>query len=221
MPSYKLVYFAGKGVAEKARFLFALSETEYEDFRFPLNFGTPGDFSTIQRPEFDAYKAEGKLDASIGVLPQLWIDGTSLVCQSKTIERYLAKVFGFFGSNTLEEATVDALTEHERDLKTTYQKVDKKDPAAVEKWWAEDFGIWMEKIEKALPAKGSTPFLVGEKMSLADLCFFHLVTDFFTESEKAKTVMKAKAPRLSAAVEAVAADPKIQKWLATRPDTPF
>ena len=61
--------------------------------RLSFKFGTPGDFSTIQRPEFDAMKAEGKLDKSLGKVPLLEVDGQQ-IGQSKAIERFLAKEFG-------------------------------------------------------------------------------------------------------------------------------
>ena len=34
MPSYKLMYFNGRGRAEASRYLFALAGVEYEDYRF-------------------------------------------------------------------------------------------------------------------------------------------------------------------------------------------
>ena len=39
--------------------MLAVTKTLYEDFRYGFTFGTPGDFSTVQRPEFDAAKAAG------------------------------------------------------------------------------------------------------------------------------------------------------------------
>ena len=57
--------------AQTIRYMFAVSKTPYEDFRYSFTFGTPGDFSTVQRPEFDAAKAAGDLDAGLGRLPIL------------------------------------------------------------------------------------------------------------------------------------------------------
>jgi len=56
--SYKLHYFDARGVAETTRYMFAATKTSYEDKRYSLTFGVPGDFSTISRPEFDAAKAK-------------------------------------------------------------------------------------------------------------------------------------------------------------------
>ena len=49
--------------------MFAVAKQDYEDARFNFTIdmkdGKP-DFSTIKRPEFDAAKAAGELDASGG-----------------------------------------------------------------------------------------------------------------------------------------------------------
>jgi len=47
-----LRYFDGRGVAETARLLFVIAGEKYEDMRYPISFGTPGDFSTLKRDEF-------------------------------------------------------------------------------------------------------------------------------------------------------------------------
>ena len=75
MPSYKLTYFDIRGLAENARIFFAVAKQPYEDVRLTLAFGTPGDFSTIKRPEFDEMKAKGELDTSLGKVPLLEVDG--------------------------------------------------------------------------------------------------------------------------------------------------
>ena len=76
MKSYKLVYFDARGVAETARLVFAAAKQPFEDVRLSLTFGTPGDFSTISRPEFDDMKAKGELDVSMGKVPLLEVDAT-------------------------------------------------------------------------------------------------------------------------------------------------
>ena len=100
MPSYKLIYFDIRGLAENARLIFAAAQVPYEDVRLSFSFGTPGDFSTIKRPEFDAMKAEGKLDKSLGKVPLLEVDGQQ-IGQSKAIERFLAKEFGMMLASML------------------------------------------------------------------------------------------------------------------------
>ncbi|CAE7205254.1 GST [Symbiodinium necroappetens] len=49
--SYSLRYFDVRGAAETVRLLLAAAGQEYEDNRYPLSFGVPGDFSTIVRKD--------------------------------------------------------------------------------------------------------------------------------------------------------------------------
>lgn len=221
---YKLQYFAGRGVAEVIRMLFAVAKVDYEDARFSLTFGTPGDFSTIQRPEFDKAKAEGILDPSMGKVPLLFVDGGVPIPQSKAIERYLAKEFGLMGTSSIEGAQIDAVCEHIRDIKDAYQGVrrtpaDTKE-AAMKKFFDESLPENCAKLEKSLPKKGG-PFLFGEKISLADISVFNFLwgpKGFFDNVDAAKAAVKP-CPRLLAACEATAANAGMQAWLANRPDT--
>eukprot|EP00438_Fugacium_kawagutii_P029069 Skav206013 [mRNA] locus=scaffold1644:115296:123244:+ [translate_table: standard] len=116
MPTYKLTYFDIRGLAENARIIFAAAKQPYEDVRLSLNFGVPGDFSTIQRPEFDDMKAKGLLDASLGKVPLLEVDGAQ-IGQSKAIERFLASSLGMMGSSPVEAGQIDQLGETVRDIK--------------------------------------------------------------------------------------------------------
>ena len=192
MPSYKLTYFDIRGLAENARILFAAAKQPYEDVRLSLSFGTPGDFSTIQRPEFDEMKAKGLLDVSLGKVPLLEVDGVQ-IGQSKAIERFLASQLGMMGSSPAEGAQVDQLGETVRDIKDAYQKVrgikdEAEKKTAMEKWFAEDLKNWVALAEKSLPA-GPGPFLVGGKLSLADILFYTLLLapgGFFDDTEGAK-----------------------------------
>ena len=121
----KLSYFDARGVAETTRYMLAVTKTPYEDFRYGFTFGTPGDFSTVQRPEFDAAKAAGKLDANLGRLPLLEVDG-QVFGQSKTIERFVAKRVGMMGATPIEEAQIDCICEHLRDCKDKYMLVSQR-----------------------------------------------------------------------------------------------
>ena len=79
-PKYELTYFNGRGLAEGARFLFALGGVPFADKRFPLKVLDWKAFQ-FERPEFDAAKAEGKLDASLGKVPFLTVDGDTVIPQ--------------------------------------------------------------------------------------------------------------------------------------------
>ena len=149
----KLSYFDARGVAETTRYMLAVTKTPYEDFRYGFTFGTPGDFSTVQRPEFDAAKAAGKLDANLGRLPLLEVDG-QVFGQSKTIERFVAKRVGMMGANDLEAAQIDCICEHLRDCKDKYMKA-KTNPETKAAYFATEMPEFMAKVEKRASGPGS------------------------------------------------------------------
>ncbi|CAE7229073.1 GST [Symbiodinium sp. KB8] len=225
MKSYKLVYFDARGVAETCRLLFAAAKQPYEDVRLSLTFGKPGDFSTISRPEFDDMKAKGDLDVSLGKVPLLEVDGKK-IGQSKAIERYLAADFGMMGGSSVEAAQVDMLGETIRDIKEAYQKAkdvkEEEKAAALEKWFKEDLPDWVKKAEKSIPP-GSGPFLVGGKISLADLQWYMLLLSpngFFDNTEGAKASFQ-DCPKMKAALLAVDTVPQLQEYIAKRKNTMF
>merc|ERR1719171_3085907 len=117
----KLTYFDIRGLAEIARFMFAHSGTAYTDERFSLTFGTPGDFSTIKRPEFDEAKEKGELDVALGKVPILEVDGVK-IGQSKAIERFVARKLGLMGDNEIQDFQIDSLSCHIQDIKEAYNK---------------------------------------------------------------------------------------------------
>lgn len=221
---YTLRYFDGRGVAETARFLFVLAGEPYEDKRYSFSFGTPGDFSTIKREEFEADKAKGLLDIALGKVPILHVGPDFSLPQSKAIERYLAGRFGFLGETPEEAAWVDAVGEHVRDVNDAYRAkglffmkdADKK-AEIEEKWFGEELPAFLKKIEASLP--GDEGFAVGNKVSLADVLIFKLLKD--TYSGKDVSAAYADCPKLSAIVAGLEKHEGLQKWLAERPETMF
>jgi glutathione S-transferase len=218
----KLTYFDIRGLAEMSRLMFEHAGVKYEDERFSFSFGTPGDFSTIKRPEFDAAKEKGEFDAALGKVPILEVDGVK-VGQSKAIERFVARKCGMMGDNEIEDFQIDALACHITDIKDAFNKA--KNVAAEEKeeslkkWFAEGLPEWLGKVEKSLGAGG--PFLVGKKLSYADVSYFQFLLapkGFFDDAEGAAAAMK-KCPRIAAACQAAADSPGIQAWIAKRPDS--
>jgi glutathione S-transferase len=228
MPTYTLAYFDARGVGEVIRFIFAVAKQEYEDRRFSLTFGTPGDFSTIIRPEFDEAKASGLLDPSCGKAPCLLIDGVPSLGQSKAIERYLARKFELMGSTDEEAAIIDALCENVRDIKDAYNAAKRKPEgeerdSAIKAFFDETLVKWCKDTEKSLPSPQSD-FLVGSKISLADLCWYNFVgvedKPFFDNVEGGRAGF-AECPRIKKAMEACAANAELKAWVEKRPKTMF
>lgn len=219
---FTLRYFDGKGVAEMARWLFAFAGETFDDKRYTISFGTPGDFSTIKREEFDADKAAGRMDIAMGKVPVLEA-GDFALPQSKAIERYLAKRFGLMGTTVEEEAWVDAVAEHIRDINDAYSrkglffmKDQEKKKELQAKWYTEELPVLLKKLEGALP--GAQGFAVGSKTSYADLCIYKLLKDSYEDDV---SMTYSDCPKLQAIVDSVGKHEGLQKWIAERPKTMF
>tara|TARA_B100000073_G_scaffold257447_1_gene217382 strand:+ start:3282 stop:3959 length:678 start_codon:yes stop_codon:yes gene_type:complete len=224
----KLVYFNGRGLAETSRLLFAIAGVEYEDFRYPLKVV---DMKTwkMEREEFDKDKEEGKLEMSMNKLPALHLDNGEVLCQSKTIERYLGTMFGMMGDSDFEFARIDSVCECIRDFKDAYQKVRRLEgderEKGMEEWFSTTLAERLGALEKVLNRgslfeDGSSPYAVGSRMSLADVVIYAFVRQFFDEKEKAFNATE-NCPHIRSIIEHVENNERIKEWLANRPETPF
>ena len=212
----KLVYFNGRGLAETSRILFAYNGEKYEDFRYPLEII---DFAThdMVKEEFDKDKEDGLLVMSMNKLPYLEVDGT-VICQSKSIERFLGRRFNLMGDSELESAQIDAVCECVRDLKDLYQgvrKAENKDVAMVE--W---FTVTLVDKLKLLENQLSDDFCVGSRTSLADIVLFTFITQFFDNKEASLNATLA-TPKINKIVNNISENDNIRDWLNNRPETSF
>lgn len=215
--SYKLIYFDLRGAAESSRLLFAIAGVEYEDFRFPIEF-------IDGRPESRQFKEaieDGSFTANMGKLPVLETEGVQLG-HSKAIERFLAKRFQMFGDSEIEAARIDAVCEHVRDIKDAFQvirsmKTEEEKKVSMMKWYDSDLPSLLAKLETCL---GEDECAVGTKLSLADICIFVLLTDFFENVEKCASAFK-DLKRLSQIVEHVKNLDAVKGWIEKRPETMF
>eukprot|EP00928_Gymnodinium_smaydae_P026028 TRINITY_DN2054_c0_g1_i1.p2 TRINITY_DN2054_c0_g1~~TRINITY_DN2054_c0_g1_i1.p2 ORF type:complete len:113 (-),score=30.52 TRINITY_DN2054_c0_g1_i1:283-621(-) len=112
-------------------------------------------------------------------------------------------------------------------MKNAYQKVrgiqdaDEK-KKAMEKYFGEDLPASVALAEKSVPS-GPGPYLVGSKVSLADLVWYNFLLapkGFFDNADGAKAAFQS-SPRIKAAMEAVDAIPELQEWFKVRKDTMF
>ena len=217
----RLRYFDCRGLAETTRDLLAIHNVGYADDRFPFTFGTPGDFTTIKRPEFDAAQRAGAFAAGLGKVPLLEVGGEA-VPQSKAIERYVARTLGMVGANELEAAQIDAVTEHVRDIKQAYQPhraCKAEDPAAAQgAWFSETLPEYSRKLEAALPAcvRQIDPACPNH----AHVALYTLYNGFFDNAQGAQNAIVG-CPALQHIVAVVGEHPGVQAWETTRPKTDF
>lgn len=207
-----LKYFNARGVIEPTRIMFAIKNVDFVDERFPI------DATTWARPEFDAAKAEGVFTANMDRAPLLIVGETS-IGQSKSIDRFVAKTVGMFGSSDIEGAQIDMIGEHVRDIKDDYQKKkaglkDEALAAAQLEFVNVGLSTWLDKLEKTLP--GSQGFAVGSSISLADVYLFGLMAEYFDHKDEVKAHLP-KFPKIGASVDAV--QTAAASWLASRPVT--
>jgi glutathione S-transferase len=210
---FKVTYFEAYGRVETPRILLAMAGKDFEDLRYPISFGTPGDFSTIKREEFDADQSAGKFDYAMNMIPVIE-SGDFKLPQSKAIERYLAKKLGMMGSTLEEEGWVDALNEHVGDISAAYGRKESE-----ETWFKETLPSYMKKLEAALP--GTLGFAVGDKVSLADVAIFRLLSDtqpaYDSKWDSDVVAAYADCPKIKAIMATMDGHEALQKWMKGRP----
>jgi len=210
-----LIYFNARGLAETSRILLALAQVDYTDKRYPLEIIDPVKHVYV-RDEFDRDKKAGLFDISMGKLPVLKVNDF-VIPQSKAIERFISKRYGFMGSNPWEEALIDAICECIRDIKDRYQKV-RTDQKAKDDYFSQTIQTELEDLAKVLE-KNNPKYAVGHKLSLADVSIFCLVTQFYDNKDVINIV--SNIPRLRDIVIRVASRPEVRVYLSDRPKTAF
>jgi glutathione S-transferase len=161
-----LTYFHLLGRAELPRALLEDAGVDY-DFVAVTNW-----------PERKAQLiAEDKL--AFGQLPLYEEPGLTLV-QTTAIARYLARKHGYNGTNAHEEALIDQASEGVGDVLTSLVKTLFFTPAeqlaeAKEKLVKETLPGQLANFEKLLEKNGNSGYLVGSKLSYADLSLWAVV----------------------------------------------
>ena len=227
-PTPRLRYFNCRALAETSRYMLAIGGIKYDDDRFPFTFGTPGDFSTIQRPEFDEAKKAGEFVASLGKVPVLEV-GKEVIAQSKAIERYIARKAGLIGRTDVEAAQIDAVTEHVRDIKQAYQPCRKVEDSeareeAMREWFEETLPGLSEQLEAALPTCVSPEVgaacPVKSAVNHAHVSIYCLYHGFFDNKHGAQAAIE-HCPKIQGICAGVASHPAVRQWESTRPETEF
>ncbi|XP_005093139.2 probable glutathione S-transferase 7 [Aplysia californica] len=197
----KLNYFNVKGRAELSRLVLAAAGKEYEDLRF-------------SREEWPNYKKA----TPFGQTPTLEVDG-KLIAQSTAIAAFLAREFGFHGKTNMESLEIDQWLNLKQDFFSEIRK------AVVEKDAEKQAEIWkifketvspryLQYYEDGLKQNG-TGYLVGDRLTLADLVVFDIVTGIV----EGKICGLENFPLVKALVDKVGAVERIKSWIETRPVT--
>lgn len=206
MPSYKLIYFPGRGRAEASRYVFAQAGVKYEDVR-------------VTGEQF------GKMKPNLpppGSLPVLEEDGKQLSA-SGAITRYLGEKFGLAGANDWDNAQLASLADLCEDLHASvvpvfFGKDDATKAEAKKKLLEESIPKYFGGLEKRTQANNSPDgWAYGSKITYIDMKISLLVDDL---SKLDPTVPKTY-PALNKLTEAVKGQPNIAEWIKHRPESPF
>ncbi|XP_072038014.1 S-crystallin SL11-like [Amphiura filiformis] len=209
MPSYKLIYFNGRGRGENARMMFAAAGVPYEDNR-------------IEFKDWPQMKASTPL----GYLPILEIDGQQKLVESKAINRYIAREFGFYGKDNMESTRIDVVTEVIDDIwiqlgDAIYEIEDEaKRDVEFKRIFTELAPKKLEFLERFLSEnEGGNSYFVGKSITFADIDFMHTM-DYYLLPGKNDNGLD-KYPKLKALLQRASAHEKIAAWVSERPVTPW
>jgi glutathione S-transferase len=207
MPNYKLHYFPLRYRGEVARLLFAAADVKYEDYRIP-NAEWPGLMKNYW----------------FGTLPALEIDGKMVCNQSRAMFFFLADTFKFGTSGPLDNARAleicGAVDDYHDGAVQIFFCPDGPEKQKKVKDWTETIKFYIDALEKYCAPSAKDGFLVGGKLSVADLVVFNSFDTMDSLGVDSKAIL-AKAPTLAANRAKIAALPKIKAYLDKRPKTPF
>jgi len=202
----KFTYFDGRGRGEVSRLVMAAAGQPFEDVRISFE-----DWPALKP------KARGN------VLPVLVYNGQEFG-QSQSVARFLASEFGMMGKNNVEAARINEAVDCMYEIRAKYftAAFAKEEAAKAEavKALAEEFKKMMTRVVDISKEAGKSGFIVGSKVSFADICCRDTWQQCEGLLEKGLMTDAAFAP-LIAANESVNKIPTVKAYLAKRKDTPF
>lgn len=205
MPSYTLVYFNARGLAEIARLMFAAAGVEYEDKR-------------ITKEDW----VEMKEQMPFGQVPILHVDD-DVIFQSNAINRYLAREFGFYGDSNIEAARIDSICECWRDvLECIFRFMREEDSEIKEK--LRDLAVtkiipgFLTLLEARLCLnEDGEGYFVGDKLSMADIASYHILSSVLSRFPG----LLDNFEKLKAYVDRIGEEENIKNWVESRPESEF
>lgn len=169
--SVVLTYFHGRGRAEQARWLLAAAGVTFRNRCLDTNA--------------ELEELRGKGDLMFGQLPLLEINGEKLV-QSQSINRYIAREYGLYGSSPSEAARCDMIADAVADFQPGWLRFafdGAADPAAYVAAHAQPkVEKWAPKLDAAVAANSSSGssggFCVGSSLTYADVLLADCLTSY-------------------------------------------
>ncbi|KAE9548932.1 hypothetical protein FO519_007859 [Halicephalobus sp. NKZ332] len=210
-PKFKLTYLNAKGSAEMSRMILAFAGIPFIDNRLSII-------------EWEVKK----LDPKYGILPMLEFED-QVVCHGASIARFLAKKYGIYGKDPLEQALADSVVDIIKDFSYSLKPyveslmkihIDSPRLQYLAKESLLKFGIPV--VEKYLPIleEKSTNgnlhgFLLQSGISFADFA----IASFYETLQLILPKSLLNYNNLGVVKEQVFAHPKLQQYLKIRKRT--
>jgi len=210
MSDYKLHYFNIRGKAELARLVFAAAGQDYQDLRYKSPMAPPDSTITLE------WNDETKAATPLGQMPVLEVDGQKF-CQQSAIARYLAKKFGLMGDDEIQAFKVDMVVETMwPDVAGKFTKFFfEKDEEKKAKMQEEALQA-MPKLLGNIAKWVEGDFVLGDKLSLADLAIFDVLSNMLAAYPDIQL-----PDALKQVMDNVKNHSNVKKWLDTRPETKY
>ncbi|KAJ2493293.1 hypothetical protein IWW37_000756 [Coemansia sp. RSA 2050] len=209
MTSYIFRYFDTIGLGETIRLLLTAAKVDW----------------TEENPEWPQEKANQPF-GRLPVLIERSADGSPdfVLSESSTIERYLARTYGFLPIDPRGAALQEQLRDRQIDLIMSFRGHLTLSDSAKEEAYAKFEGLLdkMVNIHTAiLRENGNTGYSFGSKLSYTDMAMYSFmkmfVIQFVQYSEKVPKLFKAKlTPELIKMASTLEADPLLEAYVSKR-----
>ncbi|EDV21531.1 Glutathione S-transferase 1 [Trichoplax sp. H2] len=204
MTHIRLIYFNVELRAELIRLILAHGEIEFEDVRF-------------EKEDWPRIKEQN--DFLFGQVPILEVDGVQ-IAQSSAIVRYVARMAGLAGKDSLEQAKADMLADAfcndilEKFYRIAFFERNEEKKTRLECEFRDcimpDF---LDRLERFYIRDGGD-FLLGDQLTYADLAFYRMIN-------LCKRYLRCSHPKLRDLYHKVSSLPNIAKWEQSKPKTRF
>jgi glutathione S-transferase len=133
--------------------------------------------------------------------------------QSKAIERYLARKFGFLGRTDEDAALIDSICELVVDIKNKFV-ASRADPTAAEKYLNTTLPLMLGFIVRYIE-RSRSGYCVGDALSLADIAVYNCTTSWF-QAEHNVDVSPCLPTEVRALNDKVLENKGIAEWVSGR-----
>lgn len=177
--------------------------------------GIPFEDVRPDRGTFRSLKQSGELP--FGQLPVLEVDGVA-IAQSVAIARFCGTLSGLYPTDPVAAAKVDEWMETANEITGLFApSMRERDPSARaalrQELGDKTLPHWFGLLEKRAQLNGSSPFLVGEQLTVADLVIWRLLEWLCSGMlDGIPTTLLRPFPKLSAHQDFVSKHPGVQSW---------